>query len=100
MALARGDLYFLGRGVCHPAYQLVNRLGGAFLLYLLRPQGVEGIEDDVLIVFIQCQHKESRDASEFKSFCVAYMVSSRYGVDTKGFSFDKLPNKERIKPAL
>lgn len=24
------------------------------------------------------KHKESRDASEFKSFCVAYMVSSRY----------------------
>ena len=39
------------------------------------------------------KHKESRDASEFKSFCVAYMVSSRYGVDTKGFSFDKLPKE-------
>ena len=39
------------------------------------------------------KHKESRDASEFKSFCVAYMVSSRYGVDTKGFSFNKLPKE-------
>ena len=39
------------------------------------------------------KHKESRDASEFKSFCVAYMVSSRYGVDTKGFRFDKLPKE-------
>lgn len=39
------------------------------------------------------KHKESRDDSEFKSFCVAYMVSSRYGVDTKGFSFDKLPKE-------
>lgn len=39
------------------------------------------------------KHKESRDVSEFKSFCVAYMVSSRYGVDTKGFSFDKLPKE-------
>ena len=39
------------------------------------------------------KHKESRDASDFKSFCVAYMVSSRYGVDTKGFSFDKLPKE-------
>ena len=37
------------------------------------------------------KHKESRDASDFKSFCVAYMVSSRYGVDTKGFRFDNLP---------
>ena len=34
------------------------------------------------------KHKESRDVSEFKSFCVAYMVSSRYGVDTKGFRFE------------
>lgn len=39
------------------------------------------------------KHKESRDDSEFKSFCVAYMVSSRYGVDTKGFHFDKLPKE-------
>ena len=36
------------------------------------------------------KHKESRDDSDFKSFCVAYMVSFRYGVDTKGFHFDKL----------
>ena len=28
------------------------------------------------------KHNESREASEFKSYCVAYMVSSRYGVDT------------------
>ena len=39
------------------------------------------------------KHKESRDDSDFKSFCVAYMVSSRYGVDTKGFQFDKLPKE-------
>ena len=39
------------------------------------------------------KHKESRDDSDFKSFCVAYMVSSRYGVDTKGFSFGKLPKE-------
>ena len=39
------------------------------------------------------KHKESRDDSDFKSFCVAYMVSSRYGVDTKEFRFDKLPRE-------
>lgn len=39
------------------------------------------------------KHNESRDASDFKSFCVAYMVSSRYSVDTKGFSFGKLPKE-------
>lgn len=36
---------------------------------------------------------ESRDASDFKSFCVAYMVSSRYGVDTRGFNFGRLPKE-------
>lgn len=36
---------------------------------------------------------ESRDASDFKSFCVAYMVSSRYGVDTRGFHFGRLPKE-------
>lgn len=39
------------------------------------------------------KHNESRDASGFKAFCVAYMVSSRYGVDTKGFRFDNLPRE-------
>ena len=39
------------------------------------------------------KHNESRDASDFKSFCVAYMVSTRYGVDTRGFCFDRLPRE-------
>lgn len=39
------------------------------------------------------KHNESRDASDFKSFCVAYMTSTRYGVDTKGFRFDTLPRE-------
>ena len=39
------------------------------------------------------KHNESRDDSDFKSFCVAYMVSTRYGVDTRGFSFDRLPRE-------
>lgn len=39
------------------------------------------------------KHGESRDASDFRSFCVAYMVSSRYGVDTRGFNFGRLPKE-------
>ena len=38
-------------------------------------------------------HKERSNASEFKAYCVAYMVSSRYGVDTRGFNFDRLPKE-------
>ena len=48
---------------------------------------------EVSAAVFDCKHKESRDDSDFKSFCVAYMVSSRYGVDTKGFKFDKLPKE-------
>ena len=39
------------------------------------------------------KHNESREESEFKSYCVAYMVSSRYGVDTRGFNFSRLPKE-------
>ena len=39
------------------------------------------------------KNNESREASEFKSYCVAYMVSSRYGVDTRGFNFSRLPKE-------
>ena len=48
---------------------------------------------EVSAAVFDCKHKESRDDSDFKLFCVAYMVSSRYGVDTKGFRFDKLPKE-------
>ena len=48
---------------------------------------------EVSAAVFDCKHKESRDDSDFKSFCVAYMVSSRYGVDTKGFRFDNLPKE-------
>jgi len=48
---------------------------------------------EVAAAIYDFKHNESRDASDFKSFCTAYMVSSRYGVDTKGFSFDRLPDE-------
>lgn len=46
---------------------------------------------EVAAAIYDFKHNESRDASDFKSYCVAYMVSSKNGVDTKGFNFDKLP---------
>ena len=48
---------------------------------------------EVSAAIFDFKHNESRDASDFKSFCVAYMVSTRYGVDTRGFSFDRLPRE-------
>lgn len=47
---------------------------------------------EVSAAVYEFKHNENRDASDFKSYCVAYMVSTRYGVDTRGFSFDKLPD--------
>ena len=48
---------------------------------------------EVAAAVFDFKYNESRDASDFKSFCVAYMVSSRYGVDTKGFDFSRLPRE-------
>ena len=48
---------------------------------------------EVSAAVLDYKHNESREASEFKSYCVAYMVSSRYGVDTRGFNFSRLPKE-------
>ena len=63
---------------------------------------VDELEEEVLFISMakevsaavyDFKYNESRDTSDFKSFCVAYMVSSRYGVDTKGFDFSRLPRE-------
>lgn len=48
---------------------------------------------EVAAAVFDFKHNESRNDSEFKAYCVAYMVSSRYGVDTRGFNFDNLPKE-------
>ena len=48
---------------------------------------------EVAAAVFDFKHNESRNDSEFKAYCVAYMVSSRYGVDTRGFRFDNLPKE-------
>ena len=62
----------------------------------------KGLSEEVLFISMakevsaavyDFKYNESRDTSDFKSFCVAYMVSSRYGVDTRGFNFDRLPKE-------
>lgn len=62
----------------------------------------KGLSEEVLFVSMakevsaavyDFKYNESRDASDFKSFCVAYMVSSRYGVDTRGCDFSRLPRE-------
>ena len=62
----------------------------------------KGLSEEVLFISMakevsaavyDFKYNESRDTSDFKSFCVAYMVSSRYGVVTKGFDFSRLPRE-------
>ena len=62
----------------------------------------KGLSEEVLFISMakevsaavyDFKYNESRDTSDFKSFCVAYMVSSRYGVGTKGFDFSRLPRE-------
>ena len=62
----------------------------------------KGLSEEVLFISMakevsaavyDFKYNESRDTSDFISFCVAYMVSSRYGVDTKGFDFSRLPRE-------
>ena len=48
---------------------------------------------EVAAAVFDFKHNESRNDSEFKAYCVAYMDSSRYGVDTRGFNFDTLPKE-------
>ena len=46
---------------------------------------------ETAVAIYDLKHKEGREVSEFGAYCLAYMISSRYGVDTKGFDFGKLP---------
>ena len=54
IAPARNNLDLSGRRVGYLVNQLINRLGGAFLLYLPISQVVERIDNDIFIVLIKC----------------------------------------------
>jgi hypothetical protein len=45
---------------------------------------------EVAAAIYDFKHGKSREESEFKSFCVAYMVGSKYGLDNQGFNFENL----------
>ena len=52
-----------------------------------------GMAQETAAAIFDFKHNESRDSSNFKAYCVAYMTASRYGVDTRGFDFSRLPGK-------
>jgi len=49
------------------------------------------IAKEIATAIYDIKHHEDRDSSDFKSYCVSYMLSSKYGVDTSEFSFEQLP---------
>lgn len=50
-----------------------------------------GIAKETAAAVFDLRYQKGREDSEFLSYCVAYMLCSRYGMDTRGFCFDKLP---------
>ena len=52
-----------------------------------------GMAKEAAAAFFDLKYQEGREASEFKSYCVAYMLCSRYGTDTRGFCFDQIPGE-------
>ena len=82
------------------AYELIDNTcsemvasGDSFRQYL----DVQGRFDRYSVanaILVSAQMPEATQLKEYsKSFCVAYMVSSRYGVDTRGFDFSRLPRE-------
>jgi len=54
-------------------------------------QLIAGTTKEVAAAIYDDKYKMKREDTDFKSYCVAYMLCSKYNVETKGFSFDKLP---------
>jgi len=46
---------------------------------------------EVASAIYQLKHNEERLYSDFKSYCVSYMLSHKYGINTVLFSFEKSP---------
>jgi len=49
------------------------------------------VAKEIAAAIYDIKHNENRDTCDFKSYCVAYMLSHKYGVDTSEFSFEQLP---------
>ena len=49
-----------------------------------------GMSKEIAAAIYDKRHGESREASTFKSYCVAYMLSKRYGMDVSDFQFEQV----------
>ncbi len=82
------------QGLEEPAYYDSRKQSIYIKTDLSEKQLFVSMAKEVSAAVFDFKYNESRDSSAFKSYCVAYMLSTRYGVDMKGFSFDdKLPRE-------
>lgn len=83
-------------------FQIADDLNGVAALYdseqdvifiqdgLGEMQLFTGMSKEIAAAIYDKRHRESRDASAFKSYCVAYMLSKRYGMDISDFQFGQI----------
>ena len=48
---------------------------------------------EVATAIYDFKHNKVREEVDFKTYCVAYMIGSKYGVDIGGFQFEHLPQE-------
>lgn len=51
----------------------------------------KAVTKEVSAAIYHVKFSEDRETSNFKSYCVAFMTASKYGLDTGDFNFDKAP---------
>lgn len=56
---------------------------------LLEEELFKAVTKEISAAIYHVKFNESRESSSFKSYCVAFMIASKYGIDTSDFNFDK-----------
>jgi len=56
---------------------------------LLEEELFKAVTKEISAAIYHVKFNESREASSFKSYCVAFIIASKYGIDTSDFNFDK-----------
>ncbi len=72
-----------------------NREEGVILVSrgLSEQELFDSIIRETAVAIYDLKHKEGRETCGFGAYCTAFMISSRYGMDTGNFHFDKVPDR-------
>lgn len=58
---------------------------------LSEEQLFKAVTKEISAAIYHVRFNEDREASNFKAYCVAFMTTSKYGIDTGDFNFDNAP---------